>query len=240
MDGGPYIRNNLFRNLNEGLRIMSEDLPIVRNNVFWKCKTHGVLVMPRGKMALFGPSIRNNIFVECGDAVAGPATMLTGLSHCVVFQSGDPPISVEQGDAAFDLAAQHIVLTDPALRLDDAGTLTAGNSGVTKGQGIRLSHQPAGEKGDIGLAEGWNTPGCRTPAGLQLPPSRFVAPILVANAVAEEYVVVQSEGCKSKDQETLVENGRRLDILTITCNGQEVERKFDIDRCYAEPGLNAK
>jgi hypothetical protein len=240
MDGGPYIRNNLFHNIDEGMRIMSENLPIVRNNVFWKCKTHGLLVMPRGKVALLGPSIRNNIFLECGDAVAGPAGWLSGLSHGVIFQSGDSPIHVEQGDPPFDLATQHIVLTDPALRLDDQGALTAKNSAVTKGQGIRLSHQPVGEKGDIGLAEGWNTPGCKTPAGLELPPARFVAPLYIANAVAEEYVAIESEGCKSGEQAMRVEDGRRLDILTVTCDGKEAERRFDIDRCFAEPGLKAE
>ena len=237
MDGAPYIRNNLFHNLDEGMRLGSEEMPIVRNNVFWKCRAHGVLVMTAGKMAIMEPSIRNNIFAECGDAVSGPADCMSGLSHALVFRSGDPPVHIEGEGAAFDLAAKHIGSADPGLKLDDDGTLIVKNADATRGKGVRLSDQAPGEKGDIGLTEGWNMPGCRLPAGVKLPPVRFSGPIFVANGVAEEYVYLASKGCKMEKQATGTTEGRQLDILSVTCDGKKRTWKFDIDRFFGEIGI---
>ena len=132
------------------------------------------------------------------------------------------------------MTAKHVAIADPELHLADDGTLTAKNSTVTKGQGIRLCHQPAGKKGTIGLAKGWTTPGCRTPVDKKLPPGRFAGPIFVVNAVVEEYVDIGRDGCDMKQQAMLVQDGRRLDVLTITCDGKTAKRKYDIERCFAE------
>jgi hypothetical protein len=234
MDGGPYIRHNLFFELDEGLRVASQDGAIVRNNVFWRCKSHGVLVMPRGEMAILGPSIRNNTFVQCGDAVAGPAEWLAGVSHAVAYESGDPPIRVDAGQPAFDLASHKVSIGDPGLALDEQSTLTVKNKGLTDGQGVRLSDQPASEKGDIGLSKSWTTPGCGVATGIELPPVRFTGAVLIANCIAEEYLALRRAGCDSNGQALRAENGRHIDVLQATCDGQPAEWKFDVDRFFGE------
>lgn len=240
MDGGPYIRHNLFYRLDEGLRVGSQDSPIIRNNVFWQCMSHGVLVMRRGEVALLGPFIRNNVFVACGDAVAGPADWLAGVSHAVAYAAGDPPIRVDAGQPPFDLAVHNVRVADPGLTLDDHGTLTVKNQALTAGQGVRLGDQPETERGDIGLTSNWTRPGCSLPVTTDLPPVRFADPMLIANCVAEEYLVLQRAGCESRRQALRTEHGHNVDVLEATCDGQPKEWKFDVDRFFGELGLTEK
>jgi hypothetical protein len=237
MDGAAYVRNSLFCNLEEGLRVLSADQPIIRNNIFCRCKATGVLVMRRGDVAILTPSIRNNVFESCGTAIRGPEDWLSSVGHCAVHDSGTPPIAVEPKGTPFNIAAHHVVTGDPELTLKEDGTVIIGNAALLHGRGIRLPHEPPGTPADIGLARDWDKPGCQPPTAVKLPEVRFDGPVFVANAVAEEYVAVKLWGCKAKQQTTRMEAGRRIDVLTVECAGRTEERKFDVTRFFGELGL---
>jgi hypothetical protein len=104
----------------------------------------------------------------------------------------------------------------------------------------RARASESGAAGDIGLTGGWTRPGCRVPSGGELPPVRFGGPILIANAVSEEYVLVRAEGCRVERQAVAKEGDRQIDVLKVTCDGQAAERKFDIARFFGEAFLSMK
>lgn len=240
MDGGPYICENLFYEMDEGVRIASDDRPVLRNNVFWRCKSHGVLVTRRSDSGAGRPAIRNCIFVACGDAVMGGRTSLSDLSDSIVYACGDVPIRVDSREPAFDLAERRIRVADPELRLGRDGTLTMTSAGFVTGQGIRTFSEPRGTKADIGLSKRCMRPGCVPLDPAVLPPVRFAAEPLIVNSVSEEHLLLDHAGCTLDSQELIAMNGHHVDVFHTTCGSQQVEWRFDVDRFYGEPGFGRR
>jgi hypothetical protein len=231
MDGAPYVRNNLFVGQKTGVRVISDEAAIIRNNIFWKCSESGV--ESSAKNPIFAPSIRNNIFDSCGAAVVASADQARDTSHAIVHAIPDPAFRGPNKEATLKDTAT-IVSADPELALTDSGELKWKQE-IGKEKGIRLNNEPEGTKGNIGL-DGLAQPG--TGAEAKPPPSRFTGPIYIANSVAEEYMALQALGMpRSGNQSMGVENGVRLDKLETRKDGKPFTAKFDIERFFSEAGL---
>lgn len=234
MGGAPYIQSNLFRGTETAVRLLIGDgsgFPIVRANTFDRPKI-GIEASARDR-AIFGPSIRNNVFIGAPIVIA--ESIARSVSHNVVHDVEGSPVRDEGGRAVIDPEEHRIIDADPGLVVTDSGEIRFERRQVLHGAGIgdRRDAPPA----DIGPDEAWSMPGCGAPAGTQLPPVRF-GEAKIANSVAEQYQFLQMQRLRLVEQGLTHRNETPFDIMTVRdAAGEEQTLEFDISRFFHERGL---
>ncbi len=234
LNGGPYIRNNLFHNLETGMLLVSDNVHtmIVRNNIFSRC-TKAAIEVNGGDFPFAFASIRNNIFHECGAAARGSAALLGGISHCVADNCGETPMSLTD-EGVFDYVKQQVSQEAIGLEIHENGTIEIAARQVLRGRGIRQAAESEGTTNAIGFSSDFERPGCRIKPNTTLPKMRFGNDPLIANAVSEEYLYLMMLGLRSQGQGLTTKDGRSMDTHTVQGDGKTVEIVFDISRFFGE------
>jgi hypothetical protein len=236
VDGTPYIWNNLFLSQNAGVRIATNGLVIIRNNVFWRCTRAGVEV-PEKPESRGVPSIRNNIFESCGAAVLSSKDQAKRVSHCLFHAIQVPAFRDEQGQNTLELANHHLRELDSRLKLDSNGLVSAEHRESLIGKGIRFCTEKEAATGDIGLLPNWDRPGVKPREGVPLQGIRFQGPAYLANGVGEEHEFVASMGLRSTSQSLSLDDSVPIDFLRVKEDGGEKAFRFDIRRFFGEESL---
>jgi len=234
LEGAPYIRNNVFTGMAEGVRIFSDNMPILRNNLFIACTETAMFISERERSSI-GPSVRNNVYIGCATvaAVSDPK-LLRGLGHGVVFPATDAPFRSKQGQAAPEPLSEPLPDTfataDPGITLADDFTLTVADRSMLDGKGVRLCSDPDDAVGDLGPIPELTRFGVHAPDDAQLPPERFTAPVYIANSIGEEYLALSMMVLRSRGQS--LQNGPEgpRDVFD-TRRGEIV---FSIERFFGE------
>jgi hypothetical protein len=234
MEGNAYVRNNVFINVDVGVRLVTDEQPIIRNNVFMDCRKAALESKAR-KSIVLGPSIRNNLLIGAGSVIVALREGASQISHCAVHDVTAPVIRTEAGDPIVVDAS--IIEQDPQVSISPEGVVAIGNEAVLKGKGIRLNTEAKGTKATIGLSPGLTRVGCTPAEGVEVPGPRFATKPFVANAVQEEYVWMGMNQMQLKSQGAFMQNGKHIDTLTVQRQGQESTVEFDTDRFFGEPGL---
>jgi hypothetical protein len=235
MDGMPYVRNNVFTGQKLGVKMMMKESeqPILRNNLFLSCEDAGIEVT--AKNPIFRPSIRNTIFDRCGVAVRADAALVASTSHCVVHECGEAPFHDKAGVATLKVGDQATVAADTGVTVDAGGQVAAAHPELLDGKGVRSSEQAEGQSGQIGPEAEWRQVGCA--AAAPLPAVRFKPPLLIANAVAEEYQYFRLRGLAMSKQSTGKQDGKQVDRVTCSQAGKPLELVFDISRFFGEMSI---
>ena len=232
-EGAPYIRNNIFRDLDEGIRVVQgrgSMTAIIRNNLFIECEQSGIQVV--SNQAFFSPSVRNCYFQECGSAVIAEAKMFSTVSHCAFKDVTDPAFRNAEGLSEGDSAK--LFKADDDVELTSDWVIIKGGLPAFSDAGIRLCDEAEGTKGRIGLTLEGKALGCSPAKEVELPPVRFVGPVYIANAVSEEYQYMRLMRIPRGQQSLTMKNGRAFDVHSAA-GGKETA--FDISRFFGEMGL---
>jgi hypothetical protein len=231
IDGGPYVRNNLFVGLETGMLLVSRNphTMIVRNNVFVDC-TKSAIEVKGGDFPLAFTSVRNCIFARCGAVMTGPSGFVGGISHCAVDDCGDEPFPVTGGHPP-DRSSWALVEGPLGLSVNDAGSITIEHGDALDGAGIREPTEPAGTPGHIGLPPPFMRPG-PTLASPLMPPVRLTARPLIANAVSEQYLYMGMLGVRTRGQSLRNdEEAGMVDAHRVDGGGEIV---FSVARFFGE------
>ena len=236
MDGSPYIRNNLFEGVKSGIRVASNDREpgIIRNNVFVGCETAAIELMA-GKETLFGPSIRNSVFVKCGAALVCPASLAKKTSHAVLHEVKAPAVRDAEGTETGKLGEAGLNEGAVAITIEKDFTVKVDHTELLNDRGVRLCTDKEGATGTIGLEKAWSRVG--TGATGELPPQRWGGKVLIANSVNEEYQYLRviRRGMDRQSLET--QGGVSVDRLTLSAGGEPEELVFDISRFFGEESV---
>lgn len=238
MDGGPNVRNNLFRETSVGMRLISKEpnAMVIRNNVFWTCQTTAI-ELKAGDMPIGFAAVRNNIFEGGGAALIGPASLTTMVSNNVVHGIPGMPFHDDAGKAVLDDAKAQTLAVDPGLKVSDANEVAVEHAEALAGKGVRECTQPEGQGGQIGLIAGCERPGCKPKEGAPGTPLRWSAPNYIANSVGEEYQCLRMWHATMGGQSMTSKGGRSFDTLEISRNGKAETVTFDITGFFCEMGL---
>lgn len=230
-DGGPYIRNNLFHNLETALTLNTRHshTMIVRNNIISDCTSAGIALNRSPLQSPFA-SVRNNIFSGCKTAARGSKDLLKGVTHCAMDQceqASDPP-------GAMNPDSHHLVSESCELTVAEDGSITIDKPNVLNGHGMRQAHESRGTAGDIGLSDGVQQPGCQPGQSAEAPPIRFESEPYIANATCEEHQFLRLRGLRMVSQSLYQRGDTRYDGITVNIGGRQREIRFNVDRFYGE------
>lgn len=230
MQGGPYIRNNLFDGVEQGLRLVlrSPNTMIVRNNVFRDCKIAGIMILG-SENELLGLSIRNSIFDGCGIAMQGHESDFKSVSHAIVRGIEAPAFRLNSGGAPVDMDMSSIFEVDPGLEVKDGYRIIIAHPQHTKDKGLRHPIQTRDALGEIGVEEAWVTLGVRSEA--ELPPARFGGERLISNVITEQYQYLRLLGTMPRQRHMSYQDGVPLDTHLLP-DGRSLV--FDISRHRGE------
>lgn len=230
MEGSPYIRDNLFTDNNEAIRIVAglSCMAIIRNNTFHNNQSAAITVMSRGDRAGL-LTIRNNLFVNCPVAITAPPGDSPIITDSVIFASSENPIRSNTGEATRDLAANRITIADPKLTLDGFRA-TIVDASILTGKGARLAHEKPGAKGHIGPSAEpvFGVAATLDPAAY---PVRWAEPVHTANSVSEQYQYMRAMGIRASRQGKIDTDAGPQDVHTRADGGKLA---FDISRFFGE------
>lgn len=233
MSGMPYIRNNVFMKQDNGIRMVpGEEQAIIRNNFFGECKEAAVAILPAKGDLVGAPSMRNNVFHGCGAAATGNAAVLETTSHALVQGITAPAFRSETGAEVLKVGERNISEGDSGMKLGEAGQLKVTNAELLDGKGLRAAGDAKEHTPRIGVEAAWTVIGCRATAAL--PGERFREPILIANAVAEEYQYLRTLGLQLVQQSLETSDGYKIDKMSCKGPAGPVTLKFNISRFMGE------
>jgi len=230
-DGGPYIRNNFFHDLQTALTLRTNNshTMIVRNNVITHC-TSSAIELSRNPLQMPFASIRNNIISHCPVAVRGSRELFKGFTHCAIDQCEqftDPAQAVR--------SQRHRLVTEELeLTVNENGLLTIGNADALKDRGMRPVNESRGTKHDIGFTDGVKQPGCQPGSTVTAPPIRFESEPYIANASCEEQQFLTLKGLRMIDQSLNYRGEQRYNGIEVEVGGRVREIRFNVDRFYGE------
>lgn len=233
--GAPYVRNNLFMDCKEGVRIAlggSGNNPILRNNTFKSCTAAGVTILASKETGI-APFIRNSVFVYCAAAITcEPFGYSAPICDAAVQNAGDPPVRGAAGAASLDLAASRFVIADCGLTVTPEFEITL-NAAVVQGKGIRMPQAPATARGDLG-PEGISRFGTKLEVPEGHAPVRWLEPVFIANCVGEEYAAMRMLGRRGGSQSLRQGPSGPQDVFS----GGGAETRFDISRFFGESSID--
>ena len=239
MHGGPYIRNNLFKDTAVGLMLISDEQSVIRNNVFSNCTSTGIELACDPEKPFAMHSIRNCLFDRCGAAVVAPEFATEYISHCAISNCDKPAIHSKEGPSSFKPEDHSIVRTDIKLAYQDDGTVKVTGNGSFHDKGIRLAREAEGSKGYIGLEPTASRPGTCPSSEAIAPPVRFTPPVYISNSVSEEWTCMRFWGIQMRRQSLQHEGDVVLDVFEgAKRKGHTI--KFDVRRFFGETSIPTK
>lgn len=234
LGGAPFIRNNAFVEVEEGVRVVarSSNPPILRNNIFLGCTKAGVVVSmePEG---VFVPVVRNSIFADSPAAIVIPPVDQPGsIGFGIIHAVAPPPIKDEKGNASLDAAAARFQTVDPQATVSPEFEIRFKDRDVVAGKGLRPAAAPPGAACDLGptLVQ----LGVKATIPEDAAPVRWSSPQFVANSVAEQYQAMAMLDFRSVKQAVQKDAGGRKDVHTSAA-GSVIS--FDISRFFGEQSI---
>ncbi len=234
MGGAPYVENNAFVDLEEGVRAVPKgtNQAMIRNNLFLRCAKSGVVVA-MGQDALSVPMIRNSIFQDCPVAIITPKSDIPALIKCAVLHNvPEPAVRDEKGEASLELAAHGFAKEDPGLTFGKDFSVTITHQQVVVGKGVRRASEPQDVVSNLGPTLSKLGVSAPVPEGAMM--VRWNHPKFIANSVSEEYQAMRVLGLRSSKQATMSTPNGQQDIHT---GADGATFSFDISRFYGENSL---